>query len=128
LYDQIESHPIERVRATMTREEVVDTQRQARKVRVDASLGDYIVEICRRTRNHEEFRLGVSPRGSLMLFRSSQAKAFVEGRDYVLPDDVQAMAQLVLPHRVTSAKSSHSGHENSLQAIVQIIQDVDVPV
>ena len=128
LYDQIESHPLERVSATMTIDEIVDVQEQVRKVRVEPSLGDYIVEICRRTRNHDGFRLGVSPRGSLMLFRASQARAFVHGRDYVLPDDVQEMSRYVLPHRVASSRTSEAKREHAMQAIDQIIQDIDVPV
>ena len=128
LYDQMESHPLEHVKVTMTIDEIVAAQQQVRQIRVEPSLGDYIVEICRRTRNHEGFRLGVSPRGSLMLFRASQARAYVQGRDYVLPDDVQAMAQYVLPHRIASSKTSTAKREHALQAVERIIQDIDVPV
>lgn len=127
LYDQIDSHPIDHVTSVITKQEVIGFQETVRRVRVERSLGDYIVAIIRRTRNHDSVRLGVSPRGSLMLFRAAQAKAFVDGRDYVIPDDIQSMAPLVLPHRLVAARTSEAGGARMTDLLRQIVQEVDVP-
>lgn len=92
-------HPIESLESIVEEEEIPKLAEQVWTVRVDETLRDYIVALVQATRNHGDLALGASPRGSLGLFRSAQAKAAISGRDYVLPDDVQAMAPLVLPHR-----------------------------
>ncbi len=69
------------------------------QVHVDDSLRRYIVALVEATRHHPDLALGASPRGSLALFRAAQARAAIQGRDYVLPDDIQAIAALTLPHR-----------------------------
>lgn len=92
-------HPIESLEGIVQQEEIPKLAEQVWTVRVDETLRDYIVALVQATRNHGDLALGASPRGSLGLFRSAQAKAAISGRDYVLPDDVQAMAPLVLPHR-----------------------------
>lgn len=92
-------HPIETLESIVNDDEIPKLSEQVWTVRVDETLRDYIVALVQATRNHGDLALGASPRGSLGLYRSAQAKAAVSGRDYVLPDDVQAMAPLVLPHR-----------------------------
>jgi len=69
------------------------------QVHVDESLRNYIVALIQATRQHPDFALGASPRGTLALYRGAQARAAIRERDYVLPDDVQAIAPLALPHR-----------------------------
>ncbi|MBI2431571.1 MAG: AAA family ATPase, partial [Candidatus Hydrogenedentes bacterium] len=96
LYAQAEHHPLEDLRPVLGREEVVALQQAVRQVRVERSVTQYMVDLVQRTREDARMRLGVSPRGSLMLFRAAQAAAFSAGRDYLLPDDVQRCAPHVL--------------------------------
>ena len=94
---------------------------------VDESVSEYIVEIVSRTRADARLKLGVSPRGSLMLFRASQAAAFTEGRDYVLPDDVQRLATSVLAHRLMLTPKAKYGGTTKPEIVADIVGQVRVP-
>jgi MoxR-like ATPase len=100
-------------------------------VRVDDSIQQYILQIVRATRAHEQIRLGASPRGSQGLYEASQAKAMVEGRDYVTPGDVKALAAPVLGHRILvrarGADLSASARERE-RIIAEIVQNTRIPV
>ncbi|HRU07482.1 MAG TPA: MoxR family ATPase, partial [Candidatus Brocadiia bacterium] len=110
LREQAAREPLEDLEAVLTLEETAAAQAAARRVKVDDAIGRYIVEIVNATRQDARLRLGVSPRGSLMLCRASQAAAFLAGRDYVLPDDVQRMAGPALAHRlVLTSKAKYTG-------------------
>jgi MoxR-like ATPase len=128
LYDQTSVHPVEEITSVLSRDEVLQCQAQARAVRVDRSVACYMVEIVRRTRQDPRLRLGCSPRGSLMLFRAAQAQALVRQRDFVLPDDVQRVAPLVLSHRVVATRGGHLGAAIGREIVEELIQQVDVPV
>jgi MoxR-like ATPase len=98
---------------------------------VDDSLLDYTLEIVRKTRDSELLSLGVSPRGSLMLYRSAQAMAYLDGRDFAVPDDFKSLAVPVFAHRVvvnarytTTLKKS----EQAEQVLREIVESVHVPV
>jgi MoxR-like ATPase len=82
------------------RQEVLEAQDTARRVHASKPLRDYIVALLRRTRDDARVELGASPRAGLMLLRAAKAHALLSGRDHALPDDVQALAQLVLAHRI----------------------------
>ncbi|NOX52950.1 MAG: MoxR family ATPase [Planctomycetes bacterium] len=127
LYDQQEEHPLERIRPVMTRQEVLAVQQSVRRVHVDESVARYMVEIVRRTRTDGRLKLGVSPRGSLMLFRAAQAAAFLDGRDFVLPDDVQRLLPYVLPHRMVLTSKARYGNTTARQIIEELIEQVQVP-
>ena len=92
-------HPIEQIGAVFPGAEVVRLAEQVWGVHVDASVRRYIVALIHATRTHADLALGASPRGSLALYRAAQARAAIDGREFVLPDDVQSLAPLVLPHR-----------------------------
>ncbi len=110
LYAQANGHPVDAVQAVLSRDEVAELQRTVRAVTVERSVSEYIVALVGRTRTDPRLKLGASPRGSLMLFRAAQARAFTQGRDYVLPDDVRAVAVFVLAHRlVLTSKAKYSG-------------------
>ncbi len=127
LYAQAESHPVDSVQAVITRDEVLDLQKRVRAVRVEESVSGYIVAIVRATREEPRLKLGVSPRGSLMLFRAAQAVALLKGRDFVLPDDVQELASNVLAHRVIlTSKAKYSGAQKQ-DVIRDILTAVKVP-
>ncbi|MFH1731606.1 MAG: MoxR family ATPase [Planctomycetota bacterium] len=127
LHAQAKQHPLETLEPVLTRDDVIDMQAEVRSVRVDESISRYMVEIVRKTRGDVRLKLGVSPRGSLMLFRASQASAYADGRDFVLPDDVQKLAPYVLPHRlILTSKARYSGIEKA-GVIAEIVSEVKVP-
>jgi MoxR-like ATPase len=100
----------------------------AHTVHVARSLRRYIVAIGEATRAHHDLYLGASPRASIMLLRASRASAAVEGRDFVTPDDIKALAPAVLSHRVIlTADAAMSG--NTVSAIIsQVLEEVPVPI
>ena len=96
----ISQSPLEELQPVVKREEIVDAQNALKDVEASTPVMAYITALCERTRQFEQVQLGVSPRGMLALLRASQAHALVEGRDFVTPDDVRAMAEPVLAHRI----------------------------
>lgn len=127
LYAQALAHPVDALKAVVDGGQVIAMQRAVREVRVEETVGRYIVEIVRATREDERLRLGASPRGSLMLFRASQAAALSAGRAYVVPDDVQRMAPFVLPHRLALTPKAKYGGTTKLSVVMGLLQDVRVP-
>jgi MoxR-like ATPase len=99
-----------------------------RKVRVEPSVESYIVEIVRATRSHNAVELGVSPRGTLALYRTSQAHAAIHGRSYVIPDDVKRVAHPVLAHRLIATSQSRLHGRVMEQIVDDVLQSVAVPV
>lgn len=100
LRSQREQHPIDDLGAVTSGEAVLAVQKEVRSVHLADDVIDYVVRFAHATRNHEKIRMGVSPRGTLGLMRASQGNAYVEGRDFVTPDDVQAMIIPTLSHRI----------------------------
>ena len=115
----------------LTPEELTDFQNQAEHVKVDDALVDYMLAIVERTRNHEALALGVSPRGAQALYRACQAMALLEGRNWVLPDDIKRLTVPVFAHRVI-INSRASMTQRSTETAERVLQDiltlVDVPV
>jgi MoxR-like ATPase len=110
LYSQFHHHPIEDVKPVVEAREVVALQERVRQTRLERSLGDYVAELAGATRRHPSVKTGCSPRGTLALFRASQARAFLHGRDFVIPEDVKAIAVPVLAHRLAlDTKAKYSG-------------------
>jgi len=112
-------------------DDVLGMQESVAKVRVDASLHDYALEIVNRTRRTEQLALGVSPRGTLMLQRAAQARAFLEGRDYCLPDDFKQLAVSVFAHRVVASArhaSLQKKSETTESVLREIVDSLRVPV
>ena len=106
----------------ITLAEVKQLQQDCTQIRIEASIQRYILALVRATREHEDISLGVSPRGTVTLQRTAQALAFVQGRDYVLPDDVKFLAPYVLRHRLIPA----AGH--SAQVVVeQLLGAIAIP-
>jgi MoxR-like ATPase len=111
--------------------DVLEMQEAVARVKVDASLHDYALEIVNRTRKTEQLALGVSPRGTLMLQRAAQARAFLDGRDYCLPDDFKQLAIAVFSHRVV-ASSRHASlqkkSETTESVLREIVDSVRIPL
>ena len=120
-------HPLEDIAQIMTAEELVHIQQQIRSVHVDPSIREYIVSIAGATRNHNNIYLGSSPRGSLALFRASQALAAMRGRGYVIPDDVKFLAKATLAHRIIISPAARVHGVTSTAVLDEILQSVPVP-
>jgi MoxR-like ATPase len=126
LDEQKRTHPIEELTEVATTEELRELQAAVREIYVDQAVAEYIVRLVRATREHPDVYLGASPRGSLNLYRSTQAYAALAGRDYVIPDDVKQLAVAVLAHRLI-VKSQASLREVDPEQIVREIL-ASVPV
>jgi MoxR-like ATPase len=121
----------ESVQPVLTAQEVVSLQEHVSKVAVDDALVDYMLAVVDRTRNHDSLALGVSPRGAQALYRASQALALVEGRDYVLPDDIKRLIVPVFSHRVvvnTRVILGQRTAEHAERILQDILTLVDVPL
>ncbi|MCC9074511.1 MoxR family ATPase [Litorilinea aerophila] len=115
-------HPIETLEKVVDGAEIPRLAEQVWQVRVDESLRNYIVALTQATRRHPDLTLGASPRGALALYRGAQARAALHGRDYVLPDDIQALVPLALPHRcIVNPESALRGR--TAQAILAEIME-----
>jgi MoxR-like ATPase len=120
--------PVDRLKPVVSIEQVLALQAAVREVRMDESISDYLLEIVHRTRENNELTVGVSTRGAITFSRAVQSHAFVEGRDYVVPDDVKHMLAPVLAHRVVCAGMLREGQRKRAQTILQQIADrVPVP-
>lgn len=120
-------HPIEKLEAVASGEDVLTLQSAVKKVYVDDLVKQYIAALVTATRQHPAIYLGASPRGSLSLFRATQARALMQGRDYVLPDDVKALAEPVLAHRLIVSSSERSPDKSGRAAIAELLETVPVP-
>jgi MoxR-like ATPase len=132
LRDRERGDPLETLRPVMTAEDVVELQRAVRNVTVDDALVDYLMRIVAATRESETLDLGVSPRGTLALFRAAQALALTDGRDYCLPDDIKRLILPVFAHRlVVNSRFSSSLQRRSEEAeevLREIMKTVSVPL
>jgi MoxR-like ATPase len=120
-------HPIDKLEAVVSAGEVVACQRAVREVYVDPKVRDYILEIVRSTRQHDDVALGGSPRASMALYRSSQSLAAIRGHDFVLPDDVKRMAPAVLSHRLILRPESRLRKVLAANVIGEILTETSVP-
>jgi MoxR-like ATPase len=120
-------HPLDDLTQIMTAEELVLIQQRIRSIHVDPSIREYIVAIANATRNHNNIYLGASPRGSLALYRTSQALAAIHGRDYVIPDDVKLLVQTTLAHRIIVTPAARVRAITSTAILDEILQSVPVP-
>ncbi len=127
LYSQRQHHPLEDLLAVVSTADVLNIQAEVRDVRIDKSVGEYLVRLVGKTRSDSRLRIGLSPRGSLALYRTSQALAWQHGRDYVTPDDVRELAVPVLAHRlVLETKARYSG-ATSEDIVRELLDNVAVP-
>jgi MoxR-like ATPase len=120
-------HPIETLKLVIKVEELKEAMDEIKKVYVSDTIKIYIVELSNRTRQHEEVYLGASPRGSLALFRTGQVAAALEGRDYVLPDDIKKISVPVLAHRVILGPGARLQELSAEKIIREILDTTPVP-
>ena len=120
-------HPIEMLEAVASPEDVVRMQAAAREVYVDGSVREYIVSLSEASRNHEDVALGASPRASLGMFRMARAYALVNDRDFVVPDDVQALAYGVMGHRIILSPAARMRRLQSREVVDRLLETVPIP-
>jgi MoxR-like ATPase len=116
-------NPLDALEPVADVSEVLTMQDEVAHIKVDSSLHDYALEIVNRTRNSDLLALGVSPRGTLMLQRAAQARAFLDGRDYCLPDDFKKLAVPVFSHRVV-ASSRHASLQKKSETTESVLRDI----
>lgn len=120
-------HPIEELEQAVTVEEMLAAQRAIKEVYLDSLVKEYIVEIGRRTRIHPDVYLGASTRGALAIYRLSQARAAMFGRDYVIPDDVKALAESALSHRIIVGPAARIKDVEPNKIVQEILENLPVP-
>lgn len=129
LREEIDIRFVESLPTVAKKESVIESIRQAKKIEVDESLDNYLLHIIQETRQSPFLELGTSPRGALALRRAAQSNAFIEGRDFVIPDDIKKVAIPVLVHRlILKSITNESESETSEKVVQEILDRVPVPI
>ncbi|MCO5243836.1 MAG: MoxR family ATPase [Anaerolineae bacterium] len=123
-----QSDPLDSLTPVVSGEQLRTMQAEVRSIRVEESVRQYLVRVTRATREHQAVELGVSPRGTLALYRASQALAAVRGRGFVIPDDVKLLAPYVLTHRIHISPQTRLRGRTPQEVVGQIVSEVPVPV
>lgn len=128
LYDRQDSNPLDTLEPLANAAELLSLQQSVRRVQVDKNVARYLLRIAELSRHHSRLELGISTRGSLSCFRAMQAQAFLAGRDYVMPEDLRAVALPVLSHRLTlAAESRYHGHTPE-SILTEILESTEIPI
>jgi MoxR-like ATPase len=120
-------HPLENMNRVVSVEELLEAQYAVREVYVAEEVKRYIIDLVTATRNHSDVYLGSSPRGSLALFRAAQTRAAMAGRDYVIPDDVKALAEVTLAHRIIVGPAARIRDISSRTIVQDVLASTPVP-
>jgi MoxR-like ATPase len=120
-------HPVEEIGQVVDVEELLEAQETIKDIYIDNSVKEYIVAMVGETRKHPDVYLGASPRGSLALYKTSQARAALLGREYVIPDDIKALAQAALAHRLIISPSARIKNVDPKAVVEEITSSVPVP-
>lgn len=123
-----EELPIQELTPVITLDELLSMQKEVKGVFVDDTIKQYIISIVTRTRNHPQIYLGVSPRGSIALMKAAKSYAYIQGRDFVLPDDIQFLAPFVFAHRMILQSQARYDGVNAEEIISSILSDTKVPI
>jgi MoxR-like ATPase len=127
LYAHQHSHPLDGLQPVTDRDGVLALQAAVREVHVEKEVGDYLLRLVEGTRRHAKVDLGLSPRGALACFRAAQACAFLQGRSYVSPADLQALAVPTMAHRLMLAPEARYGGTSPADIIDEVVAATDVP-
>ena len=128
LFSQFHHHPLDDVTPVLDAASVLELQADVRAVKVERRIGRYLVDLADATRRHASLKMGCSPRGTLSLFRIVQARAYVSGRDYAIPEDAKAVALPALAHRLAlETKAKYAGVVKE-DVVRQILDRVPVGV
>ncbi|MDE5577654.1 MAG: MoxR family ATPase [Oscillospiraceae bacterium] len=120
-------NPITRIASVLSTDDIITLQEQVKKVRASQNVKDYIISVANATRSDEGIKLGVSPRGSIALYKSAKAWAFMDGRDFITPQDVKDCCVCTLAHRIMLSPKGKSMYETQENAFVKILERVPVP-
>ena len=120
-------HPIETIGQVVDAQELLEAQEKVKEVYVDPLVKEYIVDLVNATRKHPDIYLGASPRGSLALYKAGRARAAILGRDYVIPDDIKALAVAALAHRLIVSPSARIKEIDAKTVVREILESVPVP-
>jgi len=120
-------HPVDTLEQVIVIQELLNAQENVKEVYVDSLIKEYIVSMVNATRNHPDIYLGASPRGSLALYKTGQARAAILGRDYVIPDDVKALAMSALAHRLIVSPSARIKEVDPRAVVEEILDSLPVP-
>jgi MoxR-like ATPase len=120
-------HPIEKTEQVVSTEELMQAQEDIKGVHINPLVKEYIVELVNASRKHPDAYLGASPRGSLALFKTGQARATLEGRDYVTPDDIKDLAQATLAHRLIISPAARIKNVDAPHIVDELLRSVPVP-
>ncbi|MGM8216025.1 AAA family ATPase [Bacillaceae bacterium W0354] len=121
-------HPIESLEAVMDQKELVQLQEEVKQVHVSHAVKTYIVKIVNNTRNHPLFDLGASPRASIALMKAAKAYAYIEGRDYVIPDDIKFLTPHVLSHRVMLSSEAKFEGKTANSILTDLVRKTMIPI
>ncbi|MDQ3167481.1 MAG: MoxR family ATPase, partial [Chloroflexota bacterium] len=124
---QHREHPLDALRQVVRVEELLVAQAAIKEVHVAPAVAEYVVSLVEATRNHADVYLGASPRGSLALYNAARAWAALAGRDYVIPDDVKALAEPTLAHRIIVTPSARMRHVDGRAVVGSLLGAVPVP-
>ncbi|EAE5855806.1 MoxR family ATPase [Listeria monocytogenes] len=120
--------PLDQTQQVVTLSELLDLKNKAKQVFIDDVLKNYIIRLVDATRKHPSVALGISPRGSLAFMKAAQAFALIEGRDYVIPDDIQYLAPYIFTHRLILKSEAYYNEETAESIIASILKNTSVPV
>ena len=121
-------HPVETLQKVIDIDELLSVQKAIRDIYVDPLVKEYIVSLVNATREHRDVYLGASPRGSLALHRTGQALAALQGRDFVIPDDIKVLAESALAHRIIVSPSARIRNVDTRLVVREILESVPVPL
>jgi MoxR-like ATPase len=124
---QQRAHPMEKLVQVASDTQLLEVQAAVREIHLADPLRGYIVDVTAATREHTDIYLGASPRGSLYLFRAAQARALLDGRDFVTPDDIKAMAEPVLAHRLIVTPAARVKSVEPSGVVREILDTIPVP-
>ncbi len=128
LFDRQLGDPLEHIKVLATDTDVRSWQMAVKEVTVSHDVGQYLLQLIRRTRSHPDVALGISTRGALSLFRASQARAFIHGRSFCTPKDVQMLAAPVLAHRLTLTPRAKQSGRSDIDIVEELLSQQPVPV
>jgi len=126
LDEQKHAHPLDEIQEVASVEDLHSMQQGVREIYVDSAVSDYIVRLVNATRGHPDIYLGASPRGSLALYRAGQAYAALQGRDYVIPDDIKALAEPALAHRLIIKTAATIRDVDQVALIHELLESVSI--
>ena len=120
--------PLQTLEQVVEPEEILQLQEEVREIKVEDSVRHYLVHVCRATRTHEDIALGASPRATMALYRTCQARAAIMGRAFVIPDDIKIMAPYVITHRLVLNPQTRLRGRTAEDVLREVVETVAVPV